>query len=270
MPVLIVTIARWGSTPSVAAVKTGRRLSPQLTFTTGLSVRHAPTRARNSAGTSPAQSASVRLGSALETTTRARMKSPPSSVTPSPGHDGANGYAGRDDRAGLPCRIGERERDAAHAAVDVTPAAVHAVEVSEGMVGMDARGSRVAGAGVGADDALTVQRGTQALVAHVALDDVGDRCLEHHLDRLLVVAEARFDLVACGRVPEPGVVLGVGAAERAADPREQVGVGEVAVDVGGRERVEPRPPTAARSSHSASDVPSSNGHQRCGSASCTR
>ena len=104
------------------------------------------------------------------------------------------------------------------------------------MVGVDAGGARVARAGTGADDALAVQGGAQPFVADVVLDDVGDRGVEQRVDRLSVVAEPRLDLVARRSVAEPCVAFGLPIAQRPTDAREQIGIGEVAVHVGGRQR----------------------------------
>jgi hypothetical protein len=85
MLVAIVTMARCGTVLPGAAVKLGSRARPQLTLTTPLVVRQATTRSRKESGTPSWQSATVRLGSALETTTPARSSSPAASWTPSPG-----------------------------------------------------------------------------------------------------------------------------------------------------------------------------------------
>ena len=62
--------------------------------------RQAATRARQAVGTSEAQSSVVRLGSALETTTAARISSPPASRTPTPGSMAATGTP---DASTAPC-----------------------------------------------------------------------------------------------------------------------------------------------------------------------
>src|SRR5207244_11733880 len=123
------------------------------------------------------------------------------------GDDGRDRNAGRDDRAGLVRSIGEGEGHAPHAPVDVAPSTLHAVEDPERVVGVEAGGARVTWTGTGADDALAVQGGAQPIVAHVVLDDVGDRGVEQGVDRLAVVAEPRLDLVARRRGAEPGVAL---------------------------------------------------------------
>ena len=83
-----------GQLSSGSAVQRGSRDKPQLTFSTGLVVRHPATRAANAASTASPASRAVVTGSALETTARARMTSPPSSTTsawPSPGRIAATG-----------------------------------------------------------------------------------------------------------------------------------------------------------------------------------
>src|SRR5579864_6165662 len=52
MPVEMVTMALCGVVPSAACGNDGSLDSPQLILSTGLSLRHAATRSRNSAGTS--------------------------------------------------------------------------------------------------------------------------------------------------------------------------------------------------------------------------
>ena len=132
---------------------------------------------------------------------------------------------------------------------------------------MDPGRAGVAGPGPGADDPLAVQRGAQPLVADVVLHDLGDRGLEDDVDGLGVAGEELLDLGPVGRVAHPGVAPAV--AQRAADPVEQGLVGLVARHVPGASSA-----TAAAlragSSHSAIDVPSSNGHHMWGSTSCTR
>ena len=69
----------------MVAVNRGRRESAQLTFTTGLSLRQLSTRERKPSGTPSSHSFTVRFGSAFDTTAPARIRSPPSRRTPSPG-----------------------------------------------------------------------------------------------------------------------------------------------------------------------------------------
>src|SRR5262245_50368498 len=83
--VVTVTMARWGRLLPGAALNSGSRDSPQLSFTTGLVDFQASIRARQASGTPSSHSAMVRFGSALETTSDARISSPPASRTPSPG-----------------------------------------------------------------------------------------------------------------------------------------------------------------------------------------
>jgi hypothetical protein len=81
-----------------------------------------------------------------------------------------------------------------------------------------------------------VEGGPQALVGHVALDDAGDRRLEDDRDQLGVMAETLLDGAAVRGRPKPGVgPLAVGAPQGGADAGEESVVGQVTVDVGGRE-----------------------------------
>src|SRR5437899_2077383 len=69
----------------------------------------------------------------------------------------------------------------------------------------------------------------QARIAHVTLDDVGDRLLEHHLDELAVTTEQLLDVGAVRRLTQPRVAPA--GAQGAAYPREELLVAEVAVDI---------------------------------------
>ena len=102
---VIETGARFGQSASGSAVQRGSRDSPQLSFTTGLVVRQASIRDRNDGSSRVAEQAEpVTFGSAFETTARARITSPPSSTTPSPGRISATGDAGGEHRARLRAR----------------------------------------------------------------------------------------------------------------------------------------------------------------------
>ena len=94
---------------------------------------------------------------------------------------------------------------------------------------MDRRGAAVTRPSPGADQALAVQSGVQARIAHVTLDDVGDRLLEHHLDELAVTTEQLLDVGAVRRLTQPRVAPA--GAQGAAYPREELLVAEVAVDI---------------------------------------
>ena len=137
------------------------------------------------------------------------------------------------------------------------------------MVRVDPGRPRVAGPGERADDPLAVQRGAQPLVGHVPLDDVGDRSVQHDLERLVVVGEELLERGAVGRVADPGV------AERAApqafaDPVEQ----RVVARRSRRRRAATARATdsavRASSCHSVSDVPSANGVHCTGSTGKVR
>ena len=92
MPWVTVIIERYGHDSPGAAVKVGRRSSAALNFTTGDRICHASSRARNASGTASGPSMpSARFGSAFDTTTFARIRSPPSRRTPSPGRISATG-----------------------------------------------------------------------------------------------------------------------------------------------------------------------------------
>ena len=209
----------------------GRRASAQLTLTTGLEQRQAPTRATNAAST-PAPSplcstrVSVRFGSAFETTARARTRSPPASRTPVPGSIAATSHAAGEDGAGGARGIGQAERDPAHPPFHVPPPA----EEPEPVVRVHPGRPLVAGPGERADDPLAVQRSAEPLVGHVPLDDVGDRCVQDDFERLVVVGEQLVERTAVGRVADPGVAERP-APQAFADPVEQRVVREEAVDV---------------------------------------
>ena len=150
-----------------------------------------------------------------------------------PGQHRRHGHSRRQDRTRLARRVGQRERDLAHAAVDVAPCPGPAFEAARGVHQMDPGRPAVAGAGVGADDALAVQGGPQALVADVVLHHVGDGRLEDDVDRLTVARQEVLELTPVGRVAHPRVAPAV--AQSSSDPVEQLLVGAVALDVAGGE-----------------------------------
>ena len=186
----ISTCARYtvGSPP--AAENVGSRESAQLILMTGLVVRQRATAASRAGARAPpaSSSASVRTGSALLTTTSARMMVPSSSTTPSPGLIAATEASTAIDRARVARGVGEQERHPADPALHERPAA----DEAEAVMGVDPRGPGVARAGERPDHALAVQGGAQPLVVHMALDDIGDRRVEQHLERLRVVGEERL------------------------------------------------------------------------------
>ena len=102
------------------------------------------------------------------------------------------------------------------------------------------------------------------LVGDVALDEVGDRQLEEHLDRLGVAGEQGLEPLAVGRVADPGVGRRVEGPQPVPDPVVGVLVGEEAVHVGRRQRPAPTRPCGAGSSQSANDVPSRKGRPLAG------
>ena len=96
-------------------------------------------------------------------------------------------------------------------------------------MGVDPRGPGVARAGEGADDSLAVERSPESLVAHVGLDDVGDRRLEHDRQQLVLAAQELGELIAVGRFADPGIA-GTGA-QTVAQTREQCAVAKETVDI---------------------------------------
>ena len=101
---------------------------------------------------------------------------------------------------------------------------------------MDGGGAWIAGAGERADDPLAVEGGAEAFVGHVPFDDVGDRGVEQDLDQLGIVAQSFLEFGAGRRGAEPGVGrLAVVASEGPPDAAEERLVGQVAVDIAGRD-----------------------------------
>ena len=89
-----------------------------------------------------------------------------------------------------------------------------------------------------ADDSLAVQRDPEALVAHVALDDVGNGRFEQHLTCFGVVGEELLERGAIGSVADPGVAGRITAGSKSRpDAPEQLHVRDVPVDVVGSERM---------------------------------
>ncbi len=80
------------------------------------------------------------------------------------GQNLGDGNSGGDDGAGILGSIGEKERDHAHAALDVSPGARQAAEPAGGMMKADGGGAGIEGTGVRADDALTEISDLQTLV----------------------------------------------------------------------------------------------------------
>src|ERR1700753_867103 len=80
----------------------------------------------------------------------------------------------------------------------------------------DGSGAGIEGAGIGSDDALTEVGDLKALVAQVVFAELGHGPVEQDGSGFGVIAEAFFDLFACGRFANPGVV-GVGGGAGAAD-----------------------------------------------------
>src|SRR5205814_194813 len=76
---------------------------------------------------------------------------------------------------------------------------------------------------------LAVQGRAKAFVGDIALDDLGNRGAEDHVDGLFVVVEKILDLFAGWRLADPRVALPM--AQGAADAGEQVLVCQEPLDV---------------------------------------
>ena len=84
-----------------------------------------------------------------------------------------------------------------------------------------------------------MERDAEALVAHVAFDDVGDRRIEQHLPRFGIVGEELLEGGAVGRVADPRVAGGIATgSETRPDSPEQFDVRDVPLDVAGSEGVD--------------------------------
>jgi hypothetical protein len=142
------------------------------------------------------------------------------------GHRDPAGQLGAQVEGGL----GDGEGDPAHATLDIAPQRALAPQVALVVHELDGGGARVPGAGPGADDPLAVEGVLHPLVAHVAVEGVGDRLLEQHRDQLVVVAQALLQLGPGGRLALPGVALGPGA-QPPAQPVEHVLIGQHPLDV---------------------------------------
>ncbi len=175
----------------------------------------------------------MRFGSAFETTTGARIVSPPSSVTPSPGTMAATGTpeastapasraasASRNDTRPMP--------PSTYPQAPGTPSSV-----PEACIRWIDAVPRIAWAGVGADEALTVQSRPQPFVAYITLDHVGDRGLEDYVEGFGVAGQELLELRASRRVADPRVP--VPSSQGPPDPAEQLYVASVALGVRRRE-----------------------------------
>ena len=175
----------------------------------------------------------MRFGSALQITVSAFSVVPSSSSTPSPGWIARDRDAARELGARLQGRLGDREADHPHAALDVAPHRALPLEVALVVHQLDRGRPGLVGAAPGADDPLAVEGGLQALVGEVVVEDVGDGGLEHEVDHRLVATQDLLDLAASGSVPDPGVALAL--AELDPDLVEELLVGPVALLVGLRD-----------------------------------
>ena len=145
------------------------------------------------------------------------------------GMDRGDRRAGRDHRAGLARRVGERERHPAHPAAHVGPGAGDAGQPPARVMPGDVGGAGIARGGERPDHALARQRVDHA-VGEEALEHRRVAVLEHRRDRDLVAAQPRLDLLARRRLRQPQVVGTVGP-QRVADAADQRGVLLVAAAV---------------------------------------
>ncbi len=199
----------------------GRRVSAALNFTTGLRTCHVLEAAT---GTRPAPRpgapsiVSARFGSALQTTVRRSDQLAALQADALARDDLGHLDAAGQHRAGLHRGLGDGEADHPHPALDVAPHRALPAEVALVVHQLDRRRAPVARAGVRADHALAVQRVLQALIVDVVVEHLGDRRVEQDVDHPLVVAEHRLELVARGRLADPGCrgrgCAGAGASRR--------------------------------------------------------
>ena len=152
------------------------------------------------------------------------------------GHDARHEDAGRNRHTQIAGDIGQDEGDGAHTAAHVAPHAVVAEHASRRVVEVDRRRAGVMRAGVGADDALTQERGLQLLVLEVFLDVLDHGPLQHQVERFGVALEAIFDHLARRVAVEPDVVVG-GRAQGGAGAAHGVAHGLPALDIARRETV---------------------------------
>ena len=232
-PVLMVTMARCGSTSGRAEGKCGSRLSAAIDLQhRALAPPRRHARAKGVGDAVLAQGhGSFGIGVGHDGSGPDRLTAFEHHALA--GQHGGHGHARGHDGSGLDGGVGQRERHLAHAAVDVSPCPGPALERARGVHEMHPRRARVAGPGPGADDPLAVQGGAQPLVAHVVLDDIRDGRLEDDVDGLGVAAQELLDLGPVRRVADPGVASTV--AQRAADPVEERLVGLEALHVAGRQ-----------------------------------
>ena len=153
------------------------------------------------------------------------------------GHDLGDGHTCCQHRAQVPGRFGDGEGDGTHAALDVAPGHGDAFQLAQEVHELHERRARVVRAGPRPDDALPVEGPLEPLVAHVAVDDLGDRGLVEGLDHLRVVAQQLLQLGPLGSLAHPRVPAAL--AQGDAHAIEEVLVGELALDVGLAEAVGP-------------------------------
>ena len=213
-------------------MKSGSSARRTLSLTVQPSMGMRSTWARQAGSADGPRRRRVTRGSALETTAGACNALAAFEDHALAGEDLGDGNAGDDGGSGFAGGVTEVERDHAHAAADVTPHAGHSAETAGGVVKADGGGAGVEGAGVGSDDALAEIGDLEALVAEVALDELGHGPVEEQTAGFFVDAEASVDLGGSGWFAEPDVG-GTGGTQGVAEAAEDVVHGAPAFDVAG-------------------------------------
>ena len=182
----------------------------------------------------PRAGRSATLGSALQSTLRARMRRPVLELDALAGHHARDRDAAGERRAGLLRGVGDREARPSPSRPRRRPSSEPgAVEVALVVHQLDRGGARVPRTRPGPDHPAAEERVVQPLVGEVVRHHLGDRRLEDEVDHRLVAAEHRLDLGPGRRVALPGVALAL--AQQLADVVVELLMAPVAVDVGLRE-----------------------------------
>ena len=205
-----------------------------------------------------------RFGSALDTTTAGPDQL--AAGQPHPARPARSPPTSTPLASTAPCstrRVGQRERHPAGAAAHVAPAAVG--QRAHRVHRVHAGGARVARPGPGADHALAVQQRPQPLVATCSSTTSAIERCSSTSSASGSPANSSASSARSGLSPSQ-VSRGAGA-QRAADPLEQRLVGQVARDVGRRERGDLGARSGRRRTTPPPSVPSGNGHHRLGSSS---
>ena len=210
---------------------------------------------------------SVVRGSALDTTVRARIRDPSSRHDRFARDDLGNPRVAQDDRAGLLRRAGQRERHVAHAAVDVPPGARPSLDGAHGVHRVDRGGPRI------------------ARPAHVPISPWPCSAVRSRSSRTWRSMTEAIDSSNTPRSSSRSWRRSSSSAGRSGASPTQVSCGSErsacrmrAKSCSYRLYPSASPGLIAAttrwlrsgSSHRLSAVPSSNGHQRCGSTRCTR